>query len=106
VTALPCLDSLKLSPNRVTGEVDYRLKVLILICWSGKIAVTSCTGPLHLTVWFFWPKAKEYRKEKDHFVPGGGGGEVVFTDDSGGARSSTTGILFRLAVRGPPGPYS
>lgn len=28
VTALPCLDSLQLSPNRVTGEVDYRLKVL------------------------------------------------------------------------------
>jgi hypothetical protein len=33
-------------------------------------------------VWFFWPKAKEYRKENDHFVPGGG--EVDFTDDSGG----------------------
>jgi hypothetical protein len=37
--------------------------------------VTRCTGPsgpLHLTAWFFWPKAKEYPKENDHLVPGSG----------------------------------
>jgi hypothetical protein len=52
-------------------------------------------GPLHLTAWFFWPKAKEYRRENDHFVPGGGGGgEVGFTDVFHGRTEHEAQLVF------------